>query len=98
MKIPGRKFALVAGPLVAAAAMLGVPLAGSAQALSRLPNCGVLSAQVSEYYNEAHLDFYDATQANDRGDWLAWGYYSALETQNTQAGDALASYAAIKGC
>lgn len=98
MKIPGKKFALVVGPLVAAAAMLGVPMAGSAHALEKLPNCGMLQAQVQDYYNEAALDFYDANQANDRGDWLAWGYYSALEAQNDQAGDALSRYASSRGC
>jgi hypothetical protein len=98
MKIPGKKFGLVVGPLVAAAAMLGGPMAGSAHALERPPNCGLLQAQVQDHYNEAALDFYDANQADDRGDWLAWAYYSALENQNDQAGDALSQYAASKGC
>ena len=98
MKIPGTKFALVAAPLLVAGAMLGVPLAGSAHALERLPNCGALRQVASDYYAESALDFYDENQALEAGDWADYAYYSYLEGLNDQLGDNATTYANSRGC
>jgi hypothetical protein len=79
---------LVTAPILAAAAMLGVPLAGSAHALERIPNCGVLRAQDMDYY----------TEASDRGDWLAWAYYNGLRFKMSKPATPCPNYAASKGC
>jgi hypothetical protein len=98
MKIPGQKFTLIAAPLLAAAAMLGVPLAGSAHALERIPNCGALRQVASNYYAQGSLDFYDANQALEAGAWIDYLYYSYLEAQADQNGDDASAYANSRGC
>jgi hypothetical protein len=98
MKIPGQKFTLIAAPLLVAAAMLGVPLAGSAHALERLPNCAALTQVASAYYAESALNFYDENQALEAGDWTDYVYYSYLEALNDQKGDDATAYANSRGC
>jgi hypothetical protein len=98
MRIPGKKFALVSAPLLVAGVMLGVPLAGSAHALERQPNCGALRQVASDYYAEGALDFYDANQALAAGAWIDYLYYSYLEAQADRNGDDASTYATSRGC
>jgi hypothetical protein len=98
MKIPGRKFAVVAVPVLVAAATLGVPLAGSAHALARQNTCTALRQEASDYYEESHLDFYDANQALEAGAWTDYLYYSYLEGKNNDMGDYVTGLANNKGC
>ena len=89
---------LVAAPLLVAGVMLGVPLAGSAHALERLPNCAALNAVAAAYYEESALNFYDENQALEAGDWTDYVYYSYLEALNDQKGDDETAYATSRGC
>lgn len=99
MQVPGRKFALLTGPLVVAAAMLAVPLAGPAQALSKTgPDCSAIMEQVEYYWNESKLDTYDAQVANDHGDWFMAAYYDARADYNEGKGNELYSSLASRGC
>jgi hypothetical protein len=98
MKIPGKGLAIVAAPVLVAAALLGVPLAGSAHALERQTNCYALRLQAADYYEEASLDFYDENQALEAGDWTGYVYYSYLEALHDQEGDDVTAQANNKGC
>jgi hypothetical protein len=88
MKIPGKKFALVAAPLVVAASMLGVPLAGSAHAVDRQGICNSLRDSLSYYSEQTGLDDYDENQALEAGAWTDYLYYCFLEARD----DALYNY------
>jgi len=98
MKIPGKKFALVTAPLVVAAVMLGVPLAGSAHALQRQTTCQLLLEEAYNYYDEAHTDFYYEDRAEEAGNWASYFYYSYLAGLNTQLGDDASHQANNLGC
>jgi hypothetical protein len=98
MKIPGKKFALVAAPLLVAGGMLGVPLAGSAHAAERLPDCGAIRAQAQYYYESAGIYSGDASYALEAGDWRDYIYYSYLEALNDQRGDDETAWANNHGC
>ena len=41
---------------------------------------------------------WDARDANNRGDWLAWGYYNALAGDYNQDGEDLLNIAIGQGC
>ena len=95
-----RKLAFAAVPVALAAAMLG-PMASPASAAPALPRQSLCSDMLTEVYEDwAEADYYldDAAAANNRGDWLAWGYYSAMaaEYQN-DADDIYNRYLAL-GC
>jgi hypothetical protein len=98
MKIPSRKFALVAAPLVAAAAMLGVPLAGSAHALQRQTTCALLLQDAADYSELAGLAFYDENQALEAGAWTDYLYYSYLEAKYDDMYDYVITQANNRGC
>jgi hypothetical protein len=98
MKIPGKKFVLVTAPLVAAAAMLGVPLAGSAHALQRQTTCQLLLQEANDYYQEGFTDFYYANEALAAGNWTDYLYYSYLEAKNDDMGNYVTGLANNRGC
>jgi hypothetical protein len=98
MKIPGKKFALVAAPLLVAGGMLGVPLAGSAHALERPPDCHALRAEAKYDYESAGIASWDANAALEAGDWSDYLYYSYLEALNDQKGDDATTWANSHGC
>jgi hypothetical protein len=98
MKIPGKRFAVVTASVLVAAATLSVPLAGSAHALERIPNCRALLQEAADYYEEASLNFYDENQALEAGNWVDYAYYSYLEGLNDQRGDDATAYANSRGC
>lgn len=98
MKIPSRKFALVAAPLVVAGAILGVPLAGSAHAAQRQTTCALLLQDVSYYEDQANLAFYDENQALEAGNWTDYLYYSYLEAKNEDMENYVMAQANNRGC
>jgi hypothetical protein len=98
MKIPGRKFTLIAAPLLVAGAMIGVPLAGSAHALQRQTTCQMLIQQAADYSEQSLLDFYDEQQALEAGDLAEYIYYSIQEAKDDDMYDYLISQANNRGC
>jgi hypothetical protein len=98
MKIPGKRLVVIAAPVLVAAALLGVPLAGSAHALERQDLCASLRQEAFDYYQEAGLDFYDANQALEAGAWSDYLYYSYLEAKNDNMGDYVTGLANNRGC
>jgi hypothetical protein len=99
MKLCGiRGLILTAVPLALAAAMLSGPMAGAANALPRGPDCLALWMQVDDAYDQADMYARDALAADNRGDWLAWGYYSALAADWNLTGDDLMNNALAVGC
>ena len=98
MKIAGKGLAVVAAPVLMAAALLGVPLAGSAHALERLPNCAALNAEAEAHYEDsiiALLNEYDALQAGDVGDYI---YYAIQAARDEDLGNSVSAYANNHGC
>ncbi len=76
-------------PVALAAAMLG-PMAGPASAAASLPRQSLGSDMLTEVYEDwAEADYYldDALAANNRGDWLAWGYYSEMAAEYQEDAD-----------
>ena len=98
MKIPGKGLAVVAAPVLVAAALLGVPLAGSAHALQRQTSCQILLDNASYYAEQSLLDFYDENQALEAGDWVGYVYYSYLEAQADDMYDYVIAQANNRGC
>jgi hypothetical protein len=98
MKIPGKRLALVAAPLVVAGAMLGVPLAGSAHAMQRQTTCAMLLQDASDYSELAGLAFYDENQALEAGAWTDYLYYSYLEAKYDDMYDYAITQANNRGC
>jgi hypothetical protein len=93
-----RRFTLVAAPLAVAAAMLVGPMAGTANALPKQQRCDALWEEIDDDFDTALMYTWDARDANNRGDWLAWGYYNALAGDYNQDGDDLLNIAIGWGC
>lgn len=98
MRIPGKKFALVAAPLLVAGGLLGVPLAGSAHAMQRQTTCAMLLQDASDYSELAGLAFYDENQALEAGAWTDYLYYSYLEGKYDDMCDYVITQANNRGC
>ena len=99
MKLRGRRgLILAAVPLAVAAALLSGPMAGAAGALPRGPDCLALWMLVDDAYDQADMYARDALAADSRGDWLAWGYYSARAADWNLTGDDLMTNALAVGC
>jgi hypothetical protein len=98
MNVTGKKLALVTAPVVVAAAVLGVPLAGSAHAAQRQTTCALLLQEVSYYEDQANLAFYDENQALEAGNWTDYLYYSYLEAKNEDMENYVMGQANNRGC
>ena len=98
MRIPGKKLALVAAPLLVAGGLLGVPLAGPAHAMGRQTTCAMLLQEAADYYDAEHSDFYFADQAEAAGDWRDYLYYSYLAAKDGDMADYASHQASNLGC
>jgi len=87
LRLIGRRLAIAAVPLAAAAALVG-PATGTAHAMEPGPaNCASLLSAAYDSWDESDIWAFEAEQAWAQDDILSWAADNALSNSYEQTGD-----------